>query len=76
MNTNSQDDMDELPIPEDEIKRIVSALIKMMEMCMGAVYGKEDENRVFMQCTVWDYRPLRCRRYDCTNNPLVWTKDE
>jgi len=24
------------------------------------------------QCTVYDNRPLRCRRYDCENDPAVW----
>jgi Fe-S-cluster containining protein len=126
--------MDEPPIPEEEKKRVVSALIKMMEMGMGAVYGEEDENvldaqvecvslmdrykakcctftfaltkdeveagkidhnqkkpffiardedgycphleRYSMKCSVWDDRPLRCRRYDCTNDPHVWGKSE
>jgi hypothetical protein len=130
MNSDAYDDMDELPIPEDEKKRVVSALIKMMEMGMGAVYGDEDDDvpdaqvncdalidrcrakcctftfaltkdevaagkidhnrkrpffiardddgycphleRDSMKCSVWEDRPLRCRRYDCTNDPHVW----
>lgn len=134
MNNSSLDNLDEPSIPEDEKKRIVSALIKMMEMGMGAVYGEEDENvpdakvkcgslmerckakcctftfaltkyeveagkidhnqkrpffiardddgycphldRVSMECSVWDDRPLRCRRYDCTNDPHVWGESE
>ena len=24
-----------------------------------------------MRCTVWSERPLRCRRYDCTEDPAV-----
>jgi len=110
-------------IPEDERKRIVSALIKMMDLGIGAVYGDEDEgapesafdcqgklgqcharccklnfaltrdeaalglirhnpsrpffiardedgycshmDRRSYACTVYEDRPLRCRRYDC-----------
>ena len=76
MNNRSLDKMDEPPVPEDEKKRTVSALIKMMEMGMEAVYGEKGENRVSMQCTVWDDRPPRCRRYDCTNDPHVWGNNE
>jgi len=117
-------------IPEEERQRIVSALIKMMEMGMGAVYGDEDDGvpdaqvdcdalmsrcrakcctltfaltkeevgegkirhnperpyfiardedgycphleRSTFRCSVWEDRPLRCRRYSCANDPIVW----
>lgn len=29
-------------------------------------------DRATCQCTVWEERPLRCRRYDCSDDPNVW----
>jgi len=28
--------------------------------------------RSSLQCGIWEDRPLRCRRYDCTEDPQVW----
>lgn len=39
----SPESLDDLPIPEEEKQRIVAALLRMMEMGMGGVYGIEDE---------------------------------
>lgn len=127
---NTEDDQELPDIPEEEKRRIVSALIKMMEMGMGAVYGDEDDgipdadvdcgalmsrcrakcctltfaltrdeveagnirynlrrpyfiardedgycphlDRSTFRCSIWERRPLRCRRYSCTDDPVVW----
>ena len=29
-------------------------------------------DRRTLGCTVWEDRPLRCRRYDCRDDPEVW----
>ncbi len=29
-------------------------------------------DRDSLACTVWDRRPLRCRRYDCRDDPAIW----
>jgi len=29
-------------------------------------------DRQTLKCTIWSDRPLRCRRYNCTNDPYVW----
>jgi hypothetical protein len=123
------EDIEDIAIPEEEKQRIVSVMIKMMEMGIGAVYGQEDEgvpdavvecdaylqqckavcctfafaltkgevqkgmikhntrrpffiardsdgycphlDRSNLRCTIWSERPLRCRRYDCRNDPQV-----
>jgi hypothetical protein len=116
----------EINIPEEELERIVSAMMKTLEMGICAVYGDEDDdvpdaavdcesrlpecrakcctyhfaltkdevrrgiikhdpkrpffiardedgycphlNRTTLRCRVWQDRPLRCRRYDCTES--------
>jgi hypothetical protein len=37
------DDLDRLSLPEEERRRLISALQKMVEMGIAAVYGGEDE---------------------------------
>jgi len=37
------DDLQSLPLPEEEKQRLLSALRKMVEMGIAAVYGREDE---------------------------------
>lgn len=117
-------------IPDEEMKRLVSAMMKTLEMGIGAVYGEEDDglpdaevdcharlqqckakcctfqfaltreevqrgriqydskrpyfiawetdgycphlNRDTLACAIWTDRPLRCRRYDCTEDPELW----
>lgn len=131
-NDPSQDP-ESLPLSDAERDRLVSIMLRMMEMGMGAVYGVEDDDvedavidcaarlalckakcctlnfaltreevergiirsnpqrphfiaknpdgycthldRTTLQCTVWDERPLRCRRYDCRKDPLEWTEE-
>ena len=29
-------------------------------------------DRATYRCTVWESRPLRCRRYECSEDPEVW----
>ncbi len=29
-------------------------------------------DRDSLRCTVWEHRPLRCRRYDCRDDAEVW----
>jgi Fe-S-cluster containining protein len=29
-------------------------------------------DRGSLQCTIWEQRPLRCRRYDCRDNQDLW----
>lgn len=29
-------------------------------------------DRATRQCGIWQQRPLRCRRYDCRNDPNIW----
>lgn len=33
-------------------------------------------DRITLQCTVWDRRPLRCRRYDCRDDVEIWPSPE
>ena len=43
-NAKSQPHKDEINIPEEEIKRLVSAMMKTLEMGICVVYGDEDTN--------------------------------
>lgn len=66
---------EELPeIPEEEKQRIVSALIKMMEMGMGAVYGDEDPNTPASEVDCAP-RLSQCKARCCTLN-FALTKAE
>ena len=123
---DTEDGQDSLLISDQERKRIVSILNKMLEMGIASIYGQEEEglpdtvidcstriqgcraacctltfaltrdevkkgiikhnqekpffisrntdgycthlDRNSMECTVWNDRPLRCRRYDCTED--------
>ncbi len=33
-------------------------------------------DRDTLQCNIWEERPLRCRRYDCREDPDVWPKKD
>jgi len=125
----SQPREDEIHIPEEELERVVSAMMKSLELGICVVYGDEDEDvpdavvdcgsrldqcrslccsfqfaltkqevqrghirydarrpffiahdadsychhldRETLKCSVWKDRPLRCRKYDCTDDPQV-----
>lgn len=62
-----------LPISEDEKDRLVSIMIKTMEMGIGAVYGQEDDAPdAIVDCRS---RLPWCRAICCTFN-FALTKDE
>jgi hypothetical protein len=62
-----------LPISEDEKDRLVSIMIKTMEMGIGAVYGQEDSGPdAVVDC---GSRLPWCRSICCTFN-FALTKDE
>lgn len=130
LDEDFKDDPDYQALSQEEKRRIVSVLEKMMDLGMAAVYGDEDENapdglidcsqyinqcqakccsyifaltkeeieaghiqynkekpffiardesdgkcphlnRQTWQCKIWDKRPLRCRRYDCSRDEKI-----
>jgi len=122
-------DRDNLEIPEEDLERLVSAMMKTLEMGIAVVYGDEDEgpekvvdcqsrlpkcralcctlqfaltreevkkghikydpkrpyfiardpdgycphlDRDSLRCTIWEDRPMRCRKYDCRDDGYKW----
>jgi len=131
-NDKSQPHQDEINIPEEELQRVLSAMMKTLEMGICVVYGDEDTetqdavvncdkhlskcksiccsfefaltkeevkrghikhdmkrpyfiahhsdsychhlNRHTLKCDIWNERPIRCRKYSCSDDPQVWSK--
>lgn len=122
-------DRDNIEISEEDLERLVSAMMKTLEMGIAVVYGDEDEgpekvvdcqsrlskcralcctfqfaltreevkkghikydpkrpyfiahdpdgycphlNRDSLRCTIWEDRPMRCRKYDCSDDGYNW----
>ena len=125
MDSRDENILDAADLPPEERARLESAVRRMMELGMGAVYGVEEPgvpeasvdcasrlqgckavcctmhfaltkeevarvpynkerpyfiareadgycplmDRDSLACTIWETRPLRCRRYDCATEP-------
>jgi hypothetical protein len=68
------DDLDCLSLPDAERRRLISALQKMVEMGIAAVYGGEDEDApdAAVDCTA---RLGKCRA-ECCTLAFALTKEE
>lgn len=68
------DDLKDLPVSEEERRKIISVLNKMLEMGITAVYGREEEGipDTVLNC---DSRLDKCRARCCTYT-FALTKEE
>ena len=131
-NKDSLSHQDEINIPEEELQRVITAMMQTLELGICVVYGDEDTetpdavvncdkrlnkcksiccsfqfaltkeevqrghikhdikrpffiardldkychhlNRHTLKCDIWNDRPLRCRKYDCSDDPQVWSE--